>query len=121
MSSSHPFLAATSDGLVGESHVLEVKCPFGARNEQIEPGPAFHFLESRNEHVVVKRQHKYYEQIRGQMALTKRKRAYFVVFTFVDIKVIEEQFDEEFWRESMLPKLTSFYNNHFRKYVASHL
>ena len=121
VSSDYPFLAATPDGLVNDSHVLEVKCPFGVRNQKIEPGPAFPFLESQNDDVCVKKQHRYYDQIQGQMALAKRKRAYFVVFTFVDIKVIEEHYDEEFWKESMVPKLTSFYNNHFRKYVASHL
>ena len=55
------------------------------------------------------------------MAIIKRKKAYFVVFTFADIKVTEELLDEEFWKVSMLSKLTSFYNKYFIKYVASHL
>jgi len=39
------------------------------------------------------------EHVQGQMAVTKRARAYFVVFTFIDVQVIELTFNERFWCE----------------------
>jgi hypothetical protein len=121
ISIEHPYLAATPDGLVGTTHVIEVKCPFKGRNEKVAPGKAFPFLEYKDGALTVKQTHKYFDQVQGQMAITKRPNAYFIVFTFVDLQIIELQFDECLWSGSMLPKLQCFYENHFRRYVSSHL
>ena len=84
-----PYLAATPDGLVGVSHVLEVKCPYRGRNQKVTVGPAFPFLDTENGELCLKKTHKYFDQVQGQMAITGCKLAYFVVFTFVDTAVIE--------------------------------
>ncbi len=39
-----PFLAATPDGLVGASDIIEVKCPYRGRNSEIKPSEDFHFF-----------------------------------------------------------------------------
>lgn len=121
ISIDHPYLGATPDGLVGSEHVVEVKCPYAGRNSRIVPGPAFPFLDMKDDKLVLKRTHKYFDQVQGQMALTKRPKAYFVVFTFVDIQIIEVPFDSCFWVGSMLPNLISFYEVHFRKYLAENM
>ena len=117
-----PYLAASPDGLVGDSHVVEVKCPYSGRNEMIRPHSKFFpFLECVNGNVQLKVNSKHYAQVQGQLAITMRQTCYFVVYTFVDLHVEEIQYDAEYWQHSLLPKLSLFYTKHFRPYVASHL
>ncbi len=54
------------------------------------------------------------------MAMTGRKKAFFVVFTYVDLRYMEVDFDGPFW-ESMVRKLSAFYANHYRKHIASNM
>lgn len=116
-----PYLAATPDGLVGNNYVLEVKCPYAGRDQSISPGREFPFLETRDGKLCLKITHKYFDQIQGQMAITGRSCAYFVVFTFVDTAVIKVPFEADFWKDSMLAKLKSFYECCYRSYVAKQL
>jgi len=62
-----------------------VKYLYSGQNNKIAPGTAFPFLEL----LTLKRNHKYFEQVQGQMAIIKGSRAYFVVFNFDDVQVIE--------------------------------
>jgi len=121
VSVKYPYLAATPDGLVGNSHVLEIKCPYSGRDQLIEPGKCFPFLCYNDGRLSLKKNHKYYDQVQAQMAITGRKCCYFAVFTFVDFKYIELNFDCEYWEESMIPKLTLFYEKYFRSFVASQM
>ncbi len=116
-----PFLGATPDGLFGDDSVIEVKCPYTGRNSKIVPGKMFPFLAQDGSAVVMKKSHKYYYQVMGQLAISKRKLCYFVVYTMIDFLVIEVNYEDEFFRAEMLPKLKSFYVSHFRSYVASTL
>lgn len=117
----HPFLAATPDGLVGQSHVLEIKCPYKGRDNEIAPGNLFPFLEYNEGQLNLKLSHKYYDQIQAQMGITGRNDGYFVVYTFVDIKIIEVKFDEDYWGLSMIPKLISFYEKYYRTFISQRL
>lgn len=58
--------------------------------------------------------HDYYYQVQGQMFCCNRKQCHFVIYTFEDIKVIMVKRDDVFI-QGMLEKLTSFYNNYFRR------
>jgi hypothetical protein len=116
-----PYLAASPDGLVGSNHVVEVKCPYSGREQKIAPGTCFQFLEDKDGKCSLKRSHKYFDQIQGQMAITGRSMAYFVVFTFVDLAIIEVPFEKDFWEDSMRPKLKAFYEHYYRRYAAKQL
>ena len=116
---THPFIAASPDGLVGNNCVLEIKCPYTGRESKIKPGPMFPFLAFSGQNIILKKNSKYYDQIQGQMGVTGRNRAYFVVYTFVDVCIINVDFDEEFWLYSMLPKLELFYHKYFKTFVSS--
>ena len=122
VSPEHPFLCATPDGLVGDDHVLEIKCPYTGRHEMITPSKNFPFLEENKPgSISLKKTSKYYDQVQGQMALTGRHAVYFVVYTFVDFKYCIVQFDQEYWLLSMLPKLTTFFDKHLKPCVAKHM
>ncbi len=120
VNTDYPFLGATPDGIISsESHsLLEVKCPFSARDSMISP-ESVSFLEKSNETCNLKRNHNYYFQIQGQLGITKRKLCYFVVFTQIDIFVEEIVFDDAFFCKEIVPKLTEFYENHYRPFAAS--
>jgi hypothetical protein len=65
----HPYLGATSDALVDDS-LVEIKCPYKGRNENIKPGPHFDFLQYEvNGNTVLKSSSKYNDQAQGQLCI----------------------------------------------------
>jgi hypothetical protein len=118
VSEAYPFLAASPDGLVGNNHVLEIKCPYVARKSRVDPS-SVPYIERKEDRLQLKCSSHYYDQVQGQMAITGRTKAYFVIYTFADIAVIEIDFSEDYWTNSMLPKLQLFYQKHYKKYLSS--
>ena len=117
-----PFLGSSPDGVVDDDSIVEIKCPYNGRNNVISPGKSFPFLEKdENEKFRLKRNHNYYYQILGQLAISKRIRCFFVVYTFVDCFVEEIVFDHDFFHEAMLPQLSRFYELNYRPFIASKL
>ena len=57
----------------------------------------------------LKRNHVYYSQIQGQMAIGDRNWCDFVVFTNKGISIERIPFNSTFWESELLPKLTEFY------------
>ena len=41
----HPHLGALPDGFIGKDTLVEIKCPFAGRDEEIKPGENFPFFE----------------------------------------------------------------------------
>ena len=112
-----PFLAATPDSLVeGESSIVEVKCPYSIRDELIS-SDNLDYLDSTEAGLHLKKTHKYFYQIMGQLILTKKEKCYFVVFTFNDMHVEEIFVDNSFFFADMLPRLEHFYVTFYRQYV----
>ena len=117
-----PFLGASPDGLIlSEDALIEVKCPYVGRHEKVEPGKMFPFLEVRKNKIHLKKSHKYYCQIIGQMAISRKCQSYFVVYTQANMFIEKIKMDNEFWEKEMLPKLQYFYEKSYRPYVAKHL
>jgi hypothetical protein len=116
----YPFLGASPDGVIDDEYLIEVKCPYCGRNENVLPGKQFPFLH-RNSHgeVSLKQTSNYYSQIQGQLFITKNKYCYFIVYTFVDLYVQVVEFDEQYCLNSLVPKLSLFFEKHFRPYVSS--
>ena len=117
-----PFLGASPDGFIeGEDAVIEVKCPYEGRSSKISQGTRKHFsfLEVVDGKLRLKKNHKYMYQIMGQMRLSKRSYGYFVVFTHKDLHYEVIRYDDDLFKNSMLPKLKSFYDNEYCPYVAS--
>lgn len=118
----YPYLGATPDSFVqDEEAVVECKCPFAGRNSVIQPGKNFSFLEKVGDCVRLKRNNNYYYQLVGQMKLAKKNTGYFVVYTYKDLFYEKITFDEDFFSNHMLPKLSDFYYQHYCPFVASEL
>ena len=66
----------------------------------------------------LKKTHIYYPQVQGQLALSRVKRCDFVFFLSVSRKINVEgiYYDEVYWNQSVLPKLTEF--RHALKYLS---
>jgi hypothetical protein len=118
----YPFLAATPDGLVGASEIVEVKCPYVGRNSEIKANKEFPFLflNEQNE-LHLKRNHYYMYQIQGQLKISKKTSCFFVVFTFKEIFVEKIAYDETFFLNHILPKTKNFYENYYKPLIASKL
>ena len=115
------FLAASPDGCIykdGKRILCEVKCPYNGRNEKILPGVKFQFLEEKDGVIHLKRNHNYYYQVIGQMAIARSKLSYFIVYTHVDFFIEEIEFDSDFFELNVFPQLNYFYQYHYKPYIA---
>lgn len=90
------WLGASPDGLIGEGALLEIKCPFGLRNEE---DPQFKSLDE---------QPHYYAQAQIQMYCTGRSMVYFYQWTPYGT-FIERKYLDKIWLNENLPILKQFY------------
>lgn len=97
--SALPWLAASPDGLVGDSGVAEIKCPYYIRRDN---PPKFKALQDMPH---------YYAQIQLEMACTDRTFCIFYQWTphgsYAEIVQIDNK-----WLDENLPKLHSFYQRY---------
>ena len=119
VSQTHPYLGATPDACVHDPSehnepfgFAEIKCSYKYRDATP------HDAALNNDfmmHVYVdgtlklKRNHVYYSQIQGQMAIGERKWCDFVAYTNKGIAIERIPFNDTFWESELLPKLTDFY------------
>ena len=121
------YLGASSDGRVYDpncslpSGVLEIKCPYSIDGTSITTervsdiarthGSKF-FLEFTNDgQLTLKKSSRHYCQVQGEMAIMKVRWCDFVVWTTADMHIERIYFNQNFWEDSLLPKLESFYVN----------
>ncbi|XP_050053438.1 uncharacterized protein LOC126549075 [Aphis gossypii] len=111
-----PFLAASPDGMVGNDAILEIKCPYIAKdtNDVIEAVnnkllQYYTLLHTNNGQQIVqlKRDHSYYYQVMGQLHITRRQLCYFVMYATKWIHIEKIIYDAEFWETKMVGKLTA--------------
>ncbi len=116
----YSFLGTSPDGAVYDPSnsqepfgFLEVKCPYTSRD--VTPIEACNksgfYCKASDGKLILKESHIYYAQVQGQMALGERPWCDFVVYTMKGISVQRIPFDPAYWRNKLLPKLNSFYNN----------
>ena len=112
----HGWLACSPDDLVSDTvaesqGLVEYKCPYSARDITVEEAcKKKDFMCMLNSgKVTLKRTHKYYYQVQGQMAITRRWWCDFVIWTPHSTTVERINFDEEFWA-TVVPKLELFYD-----------
>lgn len=100
------------DGLVeGEVVIVEVKHPYSLRNQKIDDclsKPNF-YLERRDRRLRLKKDRNYMYQIQGNLAISGRKKCYFIVWTTEETLIEEIEFDPEMWK-TMLPLIEEFYS-----------
>ena len=118
VSTSHPWLAASPDGLVvdpiedNSEGVVEYKNPYNARNmtipEAVEKVKDFCLSRQDDGTLSLKMAHAYYYQVQATMFCTQRKWCDFVVNTTKDLHIQRIRFNEQFWTQT-IPKLKKFY------------
>lgn len=118
---SHPYVGATPDNIFKcnccEPCCVEYKCPFSIRDEEISTSwKKTDFLENVNGHIQLKRSHKYYTQVTGQMAITGCNRTYFVVYTKKDLLIELIEFDNAHWMK-ILSSLIIFFKTYIQRYM----
>ena len=110
------FLGASPDGIIdkvgGDSHkIIEIKCPYSFRDFSIEEAcTKTNFYCTINSDILhLKRNHVYYYQVQGTMAIINATECDFIEWTPKSMKVEKIMFDKTLWLNEMLPKLTDFY------------
>ena len=121
ISKTHPYLAASPDGALYDSSdsqqplgYLEVKCPYSQRNKSPADAcssPGFCCLLDSSQHLTLRRNHHYFAQVQGQMAVGQRQWCDFVIYTTKGLSIERIKFDECYWNNTLLPKLEAFYDN----------
>jgi len=120
-----PYLGASPDGKVydpiatGSKYgLLEIKCPFSKRGETLDQAaqdPDFYLFKVGNSYKL-KLDHNsgYYNQVQGQLAITGLRWCDFCVFLSEsnEMSVDRIVFDQSYWNNELLPKLTDFFLNY---------
>ena len=95
---------------------MECKCPFRIRHE-VPPFSNFDYIVLNDSDCVeLKKNHHYYEQIQGQMAITSTKWSDLFIFTYAVDLTIRVHFDERYWSD-----LVSNLDYFFKTYLADDL
>lgn len=123
VSSTHPWLASSPDGLIADNStadkfgVLEIKCPFS--NEPVHrlmAQSASFCLQEMEGQIQLRRQHQYFTQVQHHMAVVGRRWCDFVAFTkdhsssAESILVVRVNQDAAFWSEHFI-KLEKFFQS----------
>lgn len=116
ISMEHPQLAASPDRILNDDILVEVKCPYTARDKPISPKTVPYLSSGEGGKLELNKTHDYYYQIQGQLFCANRQLCHLVVFTFKDLVVIEVPRDDEFIM-MMIAGLIKFYENHFKKVI----
>lgn len=113
ISETHPFLGASPDRIVTCSccgrQTLEVKCPLNCSKSVPNENNVECLTVNDDGIVVLKKQHAYYTQIQGQMALAKCNNAHFFVYSNYGYHIESISFNEEYWN-GVLCNLVDFFN-----------
>ena len=120
ISKDHPFLGASADGIVkinDTEGLVEVKNLLQNEKMLIKDAAATKknfCLHFENEKVKLKKNHKYYYQIQGQLNIYGKQWCDFVVRRTNPYDLYVERIlkDENLWNSKMVPKLKAFYFTH---------
>lgn len=116
ISLTHPYIAATPDGLLGDDTCIEVKCPYSAKDQIISSVSVPWLKQDADGELKLDRKHAYFYQIQGQLFCTGRMKSILIVYTLKDVKYFEIERDNVFISD-MVAKLTEFYEQYFKKAI----
>ena len=117
ISLAHPFLGGSPDAIINDPTFpdpigfAEVKCTFKYRSltpEEASTKPDFCCANDDGQ-PRLKKKHKYFAQVQGQMAIGRKQWCDFIIYTEKGLSVERIPFSEEFWVGEALPKLVEFF------------
>ncbi|XP_070575137.1 uncharacterized protein [Ptychodera flava] len=111
-----PYIGASPDLLVYcsccEYGLVECKCPYKIRHtEPSNVNLDYITFEPQSNTYKLKRNHSYYAQVQGQMAITQRPWCDFLVYTAHGYILERIYFDEKYWN-GILQNLVYFFENY---------
>jgi hypothetical protein len=122
--SAYPYLAGSPDGIFTcrccPPSTIEVKCPYSVRDSDIfakDVHKKVDFLELVEGELVLKRSHKYYSQVQGQMWTCGVQQCYFIVWTQVNKPLYEKIYFDQIYFETLVNNLTIFYKTYVLPYL----
>ena len=113
VSSEKPFLACSPDGVISKSYVVEVKCPFTARDKPISNVTVPYLKQDSSSDYYLEQNHDYYYQVQGQLYCTGAMKCDFIVYTINDIKFFQIKRNNQFI-EKMVESLERFFHEYFK-------
>ncbi|KAF2882522.1 hypothetical protein ILUMI_23658 [Ignelater luminosus] len=113
----HGFLGASPDGIINANEICEVKClhtvaKLGLTLEQAVKMKKVACLKlAKDMSISINKQHDYYYQIQGQLAITGAHVCNFIVYTgdANELYIQQVERDYEQWKSVWLPKLVTFF------------
>ncbi|GBP67984.1 Exonuclease [Eumeta japonica] len=115
---TQPFMATSPDGIIlSESSLLEIKCPFSCKNQQIvnrddKVSNVPYLKIDENNDIYLKKSDKYYTQIQVSMYILNVNKCHFFVYSSRDnVELIVER--DEHFLEELIPKIEWFYFQHY--------
>lgn len=112
ISKEYPFIAASPDGLLAELTVVEVKCPYTSRNQEINEVTVPYLFKIAENKYGLKKEHPYYYQIQTELLVTGRKFCDFIVYTFKDFQRITVDRDKD-----LIEKIEESSKDFFAKFL----
>ena len=114
-------LGGSPDGIVSDEIIVEVKCPFSARNKTIQQAAAedkkFFLQLDGATGLKLKQHHNYWHQIQGNLHLTGANICHLIVWTPLDLVILAIHKDPT-WADN-LKILETFYTNSFLPHILS--
>ena len=107
-----PFLDASTDGITGEWHLVEVKKVTSHENEGRDNTLCrLKIYTKHGDAIAINKKHKYYHQIQQQLFCTGLEQCHFVISNGTWLYTELVPFDSVFWTAT-LTKLKEFYDRH---------
>ena len=122
----HTMLAGSPDGIINDHTIVEIKCPYSARDKTLEEArlPYLKEIPGDKGNWQLVKSSQYYHQVQGLMGITGATRCYFVVFYMKDDgpgriwwTVVEKV--PGLYKNVMVPKLCSFYEQYMKPLLTS--
>ncbi|XP_023930360.1 uncharacterized protein LOC106151446 [Lingula anatina] len=119
----YPYIRGSPDGIITCSchseRVLEIKCPYSCRNMMVKDAIKCGKIRYLDGNFMLKpfSTEGYYEQVQALMYILKLNKCEFVIWTNVDMMVIEVGYNAEFCQKKLLPGCVSF----FKQYIVPNI
>ncbi|KAJ8685413.1 hypothetical protein QAD02_021206 [Eretmocerus hayati] len=117
-----PWLLVSLDGLVLNSHTIEIKCPVNGKEQPVRSfmGSLPYITESEPNVYSLKKKHTYYCQVQLGMFVSNLRRCDFIVYSSYEdnFEVVQVPYDAEAIQE-YLGSLSYVYFGHMLKYLTA--
>lgn len=116
ISESNPYLGASPDGLIGDDTIVEIKCPHSCRSLPMNEKTVPYLFKENDGTLKLKPTHVYYYQTLGQLYVTGRSIALFIIHSKIETMILTIQRDQTMI-DGMIQQLRTFYKSYFKLFL----